>query len=458
MMGFTLTVRRPTPGIALWRLSAGGSGWLVAVLAGAAHAAVACGAEDETFVSPSAIGGSAGAPAAGGATLGNEGGSAVGTVFLGRRCITTVDCGHRLECLTVDSGVFAGEGPPGGYCTVPCDDDPGICEGFAPGATCQALGASAATGRFCGLGCVLGANGRDGKCHERRDTACVVSPTAPESGVCVPRCNSDTDCCAPGVVCGPARFCDHASGLCAPQRATGLGVGAPCSGTADDACRGICREVPGADPARFACSEPCTFGASPACGFVPEEGVAAAYCYDADDPTVAAGRVAGDGGWCVATCDCGADCSEGLLCRAFDEPGIELATGRLGTCAGAALVDDPLPCDAPASGGTFGEGGGAIGTSGSGVAGGAGGTVGTAGESSLGGEGGASSPGGNGGAAGGGGDPAGNGGTWAPPGGAAGAGGVGVAGHGAAGAHPRAGTDVGGATAGSPPQAGLPPA
>ncbi len=416
----------------------------------------ACGDEEASPGARPSVG-DGGTSSSGGGTLGNDGGASVGTVFLGRRCVSTFDCGFRLECLTVDSGVFGGEGPPGGYCTVSCDEDPSICEDIAPGATCQALGASAASGRFCALGCTLGAADMSSKCHERRDTACVASASG--AGLCVPRCNSDTDCCAPGVVCGPARFCDHATGLCAPQRATGLAVGAPCAGAADDACRGLCREVPGTDPPRFACTEPCTFGASPACGYAPEDGPAPAYCYDADDPDVAAARSAGDGGWCVAVCDCGTDCGEGLRCLAFGDPADALATGRSGVCAGAARAGEPLSCDVPASGGAGGQGGaveaGDTGAVEAGASGGAGAAA------ALGGGGAAGAAGGAGGLAGHGGARAGAGGEERlSQGGAAGAGGVGEAGvrGGASGASLRAGAgaDVGGAKTGAPSGAGQP--
>lgn len=454
----TVTVRRRPHKTVPWRWRAGGGSWVAAALGGSVLVVVACGADDGPSPATAATGGRAGAPGLGGAAPGNDGGSAVGTIFLGRCCVTTFDCGNGLDCLTVDSGVF-GEGPPGGYCTVSCDDDPDQCERVSPGATCQALGENAAFGRFCGLGCALGIVGSVGKCHERRDTACVASPTAAPGGVCVPRCNSDTDCCAPGVVCGPARFCNHASGLCATQRATGLRVGAPCTGPEDDACRGRCREVAGTDPRRFVCTEPCTFGASPACGFVPDEGEADAYCFDADDPEVASERVAGDGGWCVAACDCGTDCSAGLLCRGFDDPDVALATGRLGTCVGAAMVGEPLSCEVPASGGTSGVGGADVGTSGGVATGGAGGVPGAAGSSPSGDAGTANTPGGVGGGAGVAGAHAGRGGeAVTSPGGAAGGGGVGEGGvrGGAAGADPRAGANVGGAAAGAPPMAGLP--
>ncbi|HOU92290.1 MAG TPA: hypothetical protein PLU22_14660, partial [Polyangiaceae bacterium] len=337
-----MTDHRSSRTVTPWCPRAHGLG--IAALGVALWLGAACGAEDASPGASSALGSGGASPGGVGGTLG-KGGANVGTVFLGRRCVTTFDCGHQLECLTVDSGVFGGEGPPGGYCTVACDQDPAVCEGVAAGATCQALGASAASGRFCALGCTLGVAGKSGRCHERRDTACVAAPSG--AGFCAPRCNSDQDCCAPGVVCGPARFCDHATGLCATQRATGLAIGAPCADVEDDACRGICRLVPGTAPPRFACTEPCTFGASPACGFVPEEGAAAAYCYDADDPDVAAARSAGDGGWCVAACDCDTDCGDGLRCLAFADPGDAIATGRSGTCAGAARAGEPLECDVP---------------------------------------------------------------------------------------------------------------
>ncbi|MBN2193461.1 MAG: hypothetical protein JW751_11655 [Polyangiaceae bacterium] len=298
---------------------------------------------------PSGSGGAAGAPAGGGTQLLSEGGANAGAVFLGRRCITSIDttsidCGDRLECLTVDSEAFDGEGPPGGYCTLPCADDPAICEELAAGASCQEVGGTGE--RYCLLGCELGelASGSGAKCHGRRDTACEEPRSGAGGAACVPRCNADTDCCAPGVVCGPARYCNPSTGLCSTERRSGSSIGSRCSGVEDDSCRGVCRAVEGSHGSRFACSEPCTFGASPACGFFPEAGSARAYCYLANNLFVAAARVAGDGGYCAPACDCNDDCADGFACLAFSESRDVLATGRSGVCVWATAAGRGVAC------------------------------------------------------------------------------------------------------------------
>lgn len=350
-------------------------------------------ADDDVGGAGSGSGGrsAGGAPGTGGGgTLGGVGGAAAGTLFLGRRCVSSIDCGDRLDCVTVDSGMLDGAGPPGGYCTLPCGDSAEVCGQISDEASCRALGDGDGAA-YCVLACVPGSD--DAKCHGRRDTACESSEDNPSGGVCVPRCNSDTDCCPVGVVCGPARYCDPGSGLCTAERPVGLPIGADCSGPDDDRCRGLCRNVAGAEPERYACSERCTFGASPACGFSPDHGPAAAYCFLADLAVVGAARAAGDGGYCALTCDCDGQCGAGQVCRPFEVAMDALATGRAGTCTGAAEGDSSLPCAPGGGGGAAGAAGSSsAGTEGGGIAGAGGrgdanaGDAGRGGDSGRGGE------------------------------------------------------------------------
>jgi hypothetical protein len=334
--------------------------------------------------------GAAGAPTVGDGTVEPTPDVAAGTVFLGRTCTISADCGSRLDCVTVDSGTLSGQGPPGGYCTVPCAEDSTLCDDLVPGATCQRLGDGSSAAFVCLLGCELGSGAGDAKCHERRDTACVSLGSSPDA-VCMPRCNADTDCCEPGAVCGPARYCDPSTGFCSAARPSGNRIGAPCDGPGDERCRGICRAVFGSDPTRFACTEPCTFGATPSCGFSPEAGAANAYCFLDDDGRTVADRAAGDGGWCAPACDCGVDCGAGLACQRFSATEDALVTARSGTCTGAAAAHRVLDCGGAEGGTSAAEGGSAavpLGGTSSGAATAAGGTVpvlegGAAGETAL---------------------------------------------------------------------------
>jgi hypothetical protein len=277
-------------------------------------------------------------PSRDGAALGPA--SDAGSVFLGRTCQRDLDCGMGLVCLLSDSQTLGGEGAPGGYCTRSCTADPTFCQGLAPNAACHEFGTALAPSRYCVLGCEFGSSLAGQKCHGRRDVAC----TAPGQGVgsvgwCLPRCSSDQDCCNNPGSCRTT--CDPVTGLCFYGQRAGAPIGSACSPGQPDICRGYCTPlsmIAGSSSA-YVCTEACTVGAYPACGWAgPTFGPAGALCYSAV-PAVAngAGAAAGDAGSCVALCGCDGDCpSPDTHCQPFDDVSLALATQRLGACVASA--------------------------------------------------------------------------------------------------------------------------
>jgi hypothetical protein len=134
----------------------------------------------------------------------NNGGSCAPdptTTNVGEPCATTIDCGSdpRDACNNE-----AGDGYPGGYCTMePCNDVQ-IC---SPGATCVSQ-------PFETPAC-LKSCGADADCRQKEGYICQLFPSTPPSGfgptdhACAFPCAKDEDCTSP-------LKCEVASGKCTP--------------------------------------------------------------------------------------------------------------------------------------------------------------------------------------------------------------------------------------------------
>jgi hypothetical protein len=310
----------------------------------AALTTVSCGNDSVGPTNGGPTNGTGASDGSGGAALGGSGGTGPVQVFLGRACETDVDCGELLRCLNASSVGDGDAVPAGGYCTIPCATQAG-CVGFAPDASCREL----AGGRtYCVLDCDFGPAALGDKCHGRLDVACAAIDDE-SSPACVPRCSDDSQCCADSAPCDS--YCDPASGLCSSNVPDGLPIGTPCAGPGDPDCRGICDAVAG-DAQTHVCTELCTFGAFPACGWRPSEGPATAYCHlTTEDVDVE--RAAGDAGLCAQLCDCDDDCDSTLNCEPFVDERDALATQRAGVCT--ATVSPSIPCAAGGAGGGGGE-------------------------------------------------------------------------------------------------------
>jgi hypothetical protein len=225
--------------------------------------------------------------------------------------------------VTVDSGVFDGEGPAKGYCTVKCTYLAGICEMFSmtgqPPAQCVYFDGQG----YCLEGCEIGPPGLTqfdpNKCHGRTEVACApinLTDIGYVGSACFPQCNTDADC-------GGGLSCNPKTGLCSNTVSTGLPLGSECSSP----CAGKCATLftSADEPFTTICTEQCTFGASPTCGWAgPGTGPAPAAClYPAF--TSAFGETGfGDLGHCGQLCDCNQDCSSAsLTCVPWTGPGAD---------------------------------------------------------------------------------------------------------------------------------------
>jgi hypothetical protein len=223
---------------------------------------------------------------------------------LGSACTGAGGCDSGLSCATTDSGIFDGQGPAKGYCTVECTSDPGICNSFGSGTVCLSFENNKA---YCFQGCSfgptsLGAFSPD-KCHGREELACVplfdeqagtqctahaqCTASAGDAlgaaclggqcydvfGACLPSCNIDEDC-------GAGSYCDPGTGRCSSSASTGKSLGEACNSQADpDECRGACTGVEDDGKVIHVCGERCTVGSSTACGWAgPGSGPAPGAC------------------------------------------------------------------------------------------------------------------------------------------------------------------------------------
>lgn len=245
----------------------------------------------------------------------------------GKPCNTDAECAAGLTCLTEDGTSWVGGGPPNGYCSEACDEDPGVCRKRDRAATC--LAPKSGIGAFCFQGCVLG-DPEGGKCRGRTDVACSGFGF---SNACVPLCAGDWQCSA-------GRYCDPSRGVCVTQEPQGDPPGAACDITQfNDTCAGDCA---GSGTGLGVCNGLCSLGVRGACNVPPgvriEPGQSACVTFDVLDGL-------GDLGLCVQTCACDADClhpdatcqtsatalpGEPRLCLFEDAPD----AGRALTCGG----------------------------------------------------------------------------------------------------------------------------
>jgi hypothetical protein len=299
---------------------------------------------------------------------GDGGGSAVSQsdeVWLGRSCRADEDCGGSLRCLGADDDHTDGGGaPPGGLCTLACEQD-SDCRGFDATAVCGTLGespldrefATDPVPRFCLLGCSLGSPAGVTKCHGRVDLACrPFAPngveqcqedgSCPNGGFCFrdrcrelacgPRCNADSDC-------SNDRACNPQTGLCDVDPAPRVPVGAACDTDRPDEINcgsGTCLILFDADGVREKglCTQSCTLGQR--CG----EDSGACVMPRFQDYAV------GDIAYCAETCDCNDDCRQpGDACWPWDSAEAAEKFGSAGTCEVLARDETTLGCEQPES-------------------------------------------------------------------------------------------------------------
>ncbi len=287
---------------------------------------------------------------------GNTGGVGGSTgANLGAACTSNANCGGGLICATASSGMLGGGGPAKGLCTADCTNDTSVCQNFGFNAVCLDYGGGAS---FCVESCAFGPSSlsafNPNKCHGRQEVACTplfsdtgvscTSDTQCGGGICsgtcmdvipgcLPSCNGDSDC-------GPGLYCDPATGLCGTSPKTGLPVGQTCTqptGTGTDACRGTCTNIQGSSgPVTSICTEHCTLGAYPSCGW-SGTGPANAACLFTNTAIKDPGY--GDAGSCGQLCNCNTDCSDSnFVCLAWtgaNASSIEAAYQKKGYCGAA---------------------------------------------------------------------------------------------------------------------------
>jgi hypothetical protein len=345
---------------------------LAATAFGIALATTSCGSDE--VGTPGAGGGLIGAGGTGtggnagfvGRTggMGGAGGGAVST-RLGSACINDAECGDGLTCALPNSGLFEGEGPAKGLCTVPCTSNQ-TCIDISASASCVGVG-GASNDAFCFEGCALGMpNLGVLKCHNRPEVAC--SPLVDQANnavgaACLPTCAQDADCSG-------GTFCSPSTGRCTSTRpAAGQALGSACDPAAvADPCHGFCSPtgLTGAGESIGSCMELCSFGSQ--CAF--SGATAAGACVLVLDPA----ESIGDLGFCAQVCNCTTDCgASGYSCIDWGSANLRTAFGSNGFCFQAGMGDAVLDCD----GGTGGTGG--TGSSGAGGEAGASGATGQAG-------------------------------------------------------------------------------
>lgn len=266
-------------------------------------------------------GGSSGFGASGGPI-----GSGAGSGVVGARCISNADCISGLDCLTAAGDDLVAGGPAGGYCSMACGSD-AACAAVDVASQCIGLAGQLLCVRRCAS---REPQPNEAKCLGRDDVMCASVAalgqeppgTGPQSGLCVPACQSDAQC-------GPGLFCNLGNGLCTSTRPAGAPIGSACV-EAEDCASGLCLTLN--ETFGSFCSGFCTFGV-PGCGFDGSEAEAGATCL----LTQVRDEGPGDRGLCFASCDTDADCREaGAVCVPA------ASDGRAGVCLVPAAAP-PLP-------------------------------------------------------------------------------------------------------------------
>jgi hypothetical protein len=250
---------------------------------------------------------------------------------IGAVCESNFDCGGNLRCFDAASNSLGVGGPAGGYCSLLCDENRD-CTSVDPAAGCGNIGGRSLCLRRCTAG---DPSPGDDKCLDRSDLICLSRAAQgaagtegePQTGICVPNCQSDAGC-------GAGRFCDIATGLCTSAPRGGDPIGAACDDPAPCAA-GVC--LGASDEASGECTAFCTVGA-PGCGYDGSEAVIGAACILPQIP----GEGQGDRGLCLALCDAAADCTQpGFTCVA------QPTSGRAGVCVPTQLASEPAPPEEP---------------------------------------------------------------------------------------------------------------
>lgn len=178
---------------------------------------------------------------------------------LGQACDSDKDCESPEVCFNADHA-FLGGWPSAGTCSLPCKDDPSLCELLQPDAACVDTSTRGDGTAHCLLKCEPGGPARD-KCLERQELGCAIVNTSTDDrdayqvsgdggtpasfGVCRPLCTQNAEC-------GEGR-CDLRTGACTSNRREGQPLGSPCSPSDPQSCEGVCVDVEGV----FVCSHRC---------------------------------------------------------------------------------------------------------------------------------------------------------------------------------------------------------
>lgn len=284
-------------------------------------------------------------------TGGSGGSSSASTTKLGRACTTARDCADAafpdLTCVTSTDAVLGTGAPPKGLCTMPCtlptqDAPDDACEALGAGAICFPFNDGSDKG-YCVEGCSFGEpNLGEEKCHGRAEFACNPALLGATSATCTTskdcmlgelcsqgQCNVILPACLPAcggdIDCEDGYYCDQSflSGVCVKGKATGKGLGEPCTvpGANEpdepDECLGYCApDTTGATKGH--CVSTCTYGTP--CSWNPGTEKYDGACILVNSQIVGSSPAVGDFGFCDLTCNCAADCMDGTLgCELLDQ-------------------------------------------------------------------------------------------------------------------------------------------
>jgi MYXO-CTERM domain-containing protein len=166
---------------------------------------------------------------------------------VGRDCVTNPDCGNSVGYCQRPMPASNGQNFwVDGYCTQACEPGQPPCPA---GSICSALG----FGDRCLQSC------RVGLADCRVDYACAQVDAIGTTGVCVPRCYSNSDCANPTQF--TCRTCD---GLCVPIQNPGGQLGNPCLQDSECGAGQVCR-ITNPLSAQKQCVQQCSRG----CGVCP---------------------------------------------------------------------------------------------------------------------------------------------------------------------------------------------
>jgi hypothetical protein len=274
----------------------------VAVLAALAGCASTPLVENDSGQNASGSGASAGTAGSGGTAgaAGSAGASGVfgatclgaaGSPTAGKACGCDRDCDLEEVCFAEG---FRGVGPPGGLCVHLCATDANCPESLV----CVSLNPGGPE-RTCMQGCTQTSECRSGYICGALGPFLGQPPTgAPESFVCIPWCQSDSDCPATGA-------CNPYTGICGTHGSSESDVAEPCERAVDCPSSTICFT-----DASY-CSTWCSFS---------RQG-----CPDGSTCEQPFSDDRGDLGACMKSCAQDTDCRDDLTC-------VEPDTGRDNVC------------------------------------------------------------------------------------------------------------------------------